>query len=215
MRRPSQLKAFAHPTRVRVLELLIAAPMTSKQLGDALGMTAARVHYHLKFLEKAELVRLVERSERSGIVEKYYRAMSRKYVISHAVGMFGEPGAVILEALAGAMLEGAESAASGAPVGLVCGANERVRIPCDKLEGLLTVADDLQAAQERLKSVGGAGEGGYGQGGEAARPWKDFELTFALYATGAAGGTAGAGSGGGAAGSRDRDARGRRAGQGS
>lgn len=173
LRQPGQLKALAHPTRVKVLELLISKPMTSKQLGDALEMTAARVHYHLKFLERAGLIGLVDRRERAGVVEKYYRATSRKYLICQGIGMFGDPGAVILESLARDILSGAETAASGDMIGLICGANERIRVPWDRAAGLLAVANALQAAQERLRAIGDEGA--------AAGP--SFELTYALYAS--------------------------------
>jgi len=205
---PSQLKAFAHPTRVRELELLIDSPMTTKQLGDALGMSPAQAHYHLKFLERAGLVRLVFRNEKAGVVEKYYRATSRKYIVTQTVGTFGEPGAVILESLAGAMLQGAVAMAgamaAGAPgaagggggcsgarevavgsdggggLGLVYGATERVAVPRERLEDLLVVASMLQTAQEGLQVLGDQTRSGGGERSPADA--EEFELTFGLYA---------------------------------
>lgn len=177
---PARLRAFAHPTRVRLLELLIEGPMTTKQLGDALGMSPAQAHYHLKFLERAGMVRLVARREKAGVVEKFYRAISRKYVVSVTVGTFGEPGAVIIEALAGSMLRGAvaaseEAVAAGeAGLGLVYGATERTPVPQDRLQQLLEVASTLQAAQEQLRQLG--------QGPAGDHAPTEFELTFALYA---------------------------------
>ncbi len=180
--RPSQLKAFAHPTRVRLLELLVDRPMTVKQLGDEMGMSAARAHYHLKFVERAGLVRLVERREKAGVVEKYYRAASRKYIVGSSLGTFGETGSVILEALAGAMVRGAIAAAVGAPIGLVAGANERVTVRADDVASLLSVANALQAAQDEFRALERADAGG--GGGDAGQL---FELTYALYAAGAVG----------------------------
>jgi DNA-binding transcriptional ArsR family regulator len=198
---PSQLKAFAHPTRVRLLEMLIEQPMTVKQLGDAMDMTAARAHYHLKFLERAGLVRLVERREKAGVVEKYYRAASRKFVVGGSIGTFGEPGAVILESLSAALLSGAMAAARGAPIGLIAGANERVTVPAGAVERLLGVANTLQAAQDELRDLHAAG-GGQGEepGGEMA-----FELTYALYATGRKRDTGGDGCDTGDGGGSDSD----------
>lgn len=182
--RPAQLKAFAHPTRVRILELLIDQPMTVKQLGDLLGMSAARAHYHLKFLERTGLLRLVERREKAGVVEKYYRAASRKYIVGSSLGSFGEPGSVILEALAEAMLRGAISAVGGPRVGLVAGANERVAVRAEDLAGLLGVANTLQAAQDELRALGrppAAGNDSTATAPPAAGSGL-FELTYALYA---------------------------------
>lgn len=176
---PSQLKAFAHPTRLHVLELLIEEPLTTKKLGDALSMSPARAHYHLKFLERAGLVRQVFRREKAGVIEKYYRAVARKYVVSRTVGTFGDPGGVILETLSAELLRGAVAAGSGAEVGLISGASERVAVPRSKLGGLLHVANLLQAAQDELKSLGEGGAEAADAGSEL------FELTFALYAASA------------------------------
>jgi DNA-binding transcriptional ArsR family regulator len=190
--RPSQLKAFAHPTRVKILDMLIEKPLTVKQMGDLLGMSAARAHYHLKFLEGAGLVCLVERREKAGVVEKYYRAASRKYIVGSSLGTFGQPGAVILEALAAAMLRGAVCAVQGVPMGLVAGANERVAVRLEDLAGLLGVANALQAAQDELRALAadGGGRAGPADGrGEPspAPPAQTFELTYALYAVTASG----------------------------
>ncbi len=173
--KPTQLKAFSHPTRVRILELLIADPMTTKQLGDALSMSPAQAHYHLKFLERSGLVKQVFQREKAGVIEKYYRATSRKYVLTTTVGTFGEPGSVILETLSGAMLQGAVAAVSGREVGLVFGATERVSVPAERLGELLRIATLLQNIQEEFRGIGMA---------EGA-PGESFELTFGLYAAAA------------------------------
>jgi DNA-binding transcriptional ArsR family regulator len=192
VRAPADLKAFAHPTRVRILEMLIETPMTTKQLGDALGMSAAQAHYHLKFLERAAMVRLVKRREKAGVVEKYYRAVGRKYLVNLTVGTFGEPGALIIESLAGSMMRGAVAAAQAgdaageAGLGLVYAAAERARVPGERLEELLAIASAMQAAQEQLRSLGQApgqrGTDGGGPDGGAAAGGREFELTLALYA---------------------------------
>lgn len=191
--KPVQFKAFSHPTRVRILELLIADPMTTKQLGDALGMSPAQAHYHLKFLERGGLVKQVFQREKAGVIEKYYRAASRKYVLTTSVGTFGEPGSVILETLSSAMLRGAVAAVSGAEVGLVFGVSERVTVPEERLGELLRIATLLQNIQEEFRGIG------MGQGqeqGQAQAQGQGFELTLGLYAAAPeqqVGGTAGRG----------------------
>jgi DNA-binding transcriptional ArsR family regulator len=192
--KPSQLKAFAHPTRIRLLEMLIAQAMTTKQLGDAMGMSAARAHYHLKFLERAELVKQVFRREKAGIIEKYYRAVSRKFVVTRSVGGFAEPGAVILESLSGALLAGALAAdtapsnGGGDSLGLVYGASERVTLTQDQLAGLLEIATAMQGVQESFRRMGAAGAGdegeGEGEGDDSPAQGRVYELTLAVYAGG-------------------------------
>lgn len=76
---PRQLKVFADPLRVRVLNRLKQRPATNQQVADALGEPQAKVLYHVRFLLAAGLIRLVEQRVRGGNVEKFYRATARLY----------------------------------------------------------------------------------------------------------------------------------------
>jgi DNA-binding transcriptional ArsR family regulator len=71
-----QLRTIADTLRQSILQLLIARPLTVTQVGRQLGIPPARAHYHVRELERVGLVRLVERRERGGILEKYYRAVA-------------------------------------------------------------------------------------------------------------------------------------------
>ena len=51
--------------------------MTVTQVGKALDIAPAKVHYHVRELERVGLVRQVFTREKSGILEKYYRAVAR------------------------------------------------------------------------------------------------------------------------------------------
>jgi DNA-binding transcriptional ArsR family regulator len=51
--------------------------MTVTQLGEALGVAPARVHYHVRELERVGLLHLAETREKGGILEKYYRPVAR------------------------------------------------------------------------------------------------------------------------------------------
>lgn len=77
-----QLRALADPLRMRILENLEQRPMTMSQLGDAFGETTAKMHYHVRELEKFGFIKLVEKRERGGFIEKYYRAVAREVKIS-------------------------------------------------------------------------------------------------------------------------------------
>jgi DNA-binding transcriptional ArsR family regulator len=76
-----QMRALADTLRLRVLELLAHRGMTATQLSAALGEQPARVHYHVRELERVGLVTLVETREKGGIVEKYYRAVARSITV--------------------------------------------------------------------------------------------------------------------------------------
>ena len=77
-----QLRAIADPLRSRILEQLVQRPMTMTQLGEVFGETTAKIHYHVRELEKYGFLRLVEKRERGGFIEKYYRAMAREIDIA-------------------------------------------------------------------------------------------------------------------------------------
>src|SRR6185437_9698230 len=74
-----QARTIADPLRIRLMEYLIRDPLTVTQLGERVGESPAKVHYHVRELERIGVVRLVEtrESERGGILEKYYRAVAK------------------------------------------------------------------------------------------------------------------------------------------
>lgn len=80
-----QLQVLGNPLRVRMLEHLCREPLTATQLGELMEMAPARAHYHLKQLVSVSLVELIERRETSGIVEKYYRAVARRFHLDKTV----------------------------------------------------------------------------------------------------------------------------------
>jgi DNA-binding transcriptional ArsR family regulator len=72
-----QVRALADELRVRIFSLLAQEPMTVTQVGKALDIAPAKVHYHVRELLDVGLVRQVFTREKSGILEKYYRAVAK------------------------------------------------------------------------------------------------------------------------------------------
>lgn len=68
----SQLKAIAHPVRTRLLTALEAAPASAKQLAVSLGLTHGNVGHHLKVLERAGLVEVVEERKVRALTERIF-----------------------------------------------------------------------------------------------------------------------------------------------
>ncbi|KUO70009.1 MAG: hypothetical protein APF77_09225 [Clostridia bacterium BRH_c25] len=69
-----EIKTFSDPFR---LKILLAygdknEPMTVKQIAVKLDEVPAKVHYHVKELERIGILEIVETREKSGILEKYY-----------------------------------------------------------------------------------------------------------------------------------------------
>lgn len=57
-----QLRAIWHPTRARILELVMAGPKTRSQLVKTVGGPLAKVVYHSRVLCRAECIKLAESS---------------------------------------------------------------------------------------------------------------------------------------------------------
>jgi len=69
-----QIRALAHPLRLRILGLLVREPRTTKQVADLLGENHTKLYHHVQELERAKVVRLTETRQKRGTVEKYYQA---------------------------------------------------------------------------------------------------------------------------------------------
>lgn len=66
-------KALADPLRIRLLEWLIQAPRSARQLADCAGLPADRLYYHLSQLEQAGLIEVAQyRRLARGKVERIY-----------------------------------------------------------------------------------------------------------------------------------------------
>jgi DNA-binding transcriptional ArsR family regulator len=73
-----QLRALAHPVRLRILSLLTGHAMSSAELARELGMKHAAVSYHVRQLDRAGFLEVAEtRTVRGGHERRYrYRAGS-------------------------------------------------------------------------------------------------------------------------------------------
>jgi DNA-binding transcriptional ArsR family regulator len=71
-----QLKALSDPFRIKVMMRLVEKPYTGQQLSELFEMSRARIHYHLKELEKLGLIEIVKTEEKNGIVQKFFQSVS-------------------------------------------------------------------------------------------------------------------------------------------
>lgn len=81
---PDQVRAALSPTRRQLLELL-RTPSSASRLAEELELPRQRVNYHLKELERAGLVELVEERQRRGFTERVFRAMHSSLVVDPGV----------------------------------------------------------------------------------------------------------------------------------
>lgn len=72
----ADLRALAHPLRLRIMELFAESPKTTKQVAELLGEPPTRLYHHVAALERAGLVILKETRQNRGAVEKYYGSVA-------------------------------------------------------------------------------------------------------------------------------------------
>jgi DNA-binding transcriptional ArsR family regulator len=66
-------KALADPLRIRLLDWLLEAPRSARELADCAGLPADRLYYHLGQLEQARMIEIAEyRPLARGKVERIY-----------------------------------------------------------------------------------------------------------------------------------------------
>lgn len=73
MSRLDDLRATAHPLRLRLLSLLTGTALSAAEAGRELGVSQAAASYHLRVLERAGLIRVVEVVRLRGGDAKRYR----------------------------------------------------------------------------------------------------------------------------------------------
>jgi DNA-binding transcriptional ArsR family regulator len=82
--RPERLRAALSPIRRRLLDRL-RAPASATALAAEMDLGRQRVNYHLRELEKAGLVHLVEERQRRGCIERILAARADAFVVDPAV----------------------------------------------------------------------------------------------------------------------------------
>src|SRR5438094_7565266 len=73
----TQVRALAHPLRLRLIEPFASGPLTAKQAAQKLGQPPTRLYYHVATLERAGLLRLARTRAVRGATEKYF-ALARQ-----------------------------------------------------------------------------------------------------------------------------------------
>lgn len=87
----AELRALAHPLRLRILELFAETPRTTKQVADLLGAPPTRLYHHVAALERAGLLELRETRKNRGAVEKWYGTPARTMGATRAMGAKKRP----------------------------------------------------------------------------------------------------------------------------
>lgn len=105
-----EIAAYLHRTRMTILEILCAGPATASQIAARMGVHPANLTRHMRTLEAARLIALVETRATGRNVEKYYAAAAETFDVA--------PGADALTAPHKVALSFARSDLSAAVAGL-------------------------------------------------------------------------------------------------
>ncbi len=68
------IRSAAHPVRAKALSMAAERPTSPKEIAAAVGKPIGNVAYHIRELEKAEMLILVEEKKRGGATEHFYLA---------------------------------------------------------------------------------------------------------------------------------------------
>ena len=77
----AQIKAYVHPTRMLLLEMLAKEKRTISSIAKELGVHPANITHHFKLLERSGLILLVEKRDTGKNLEKYYRAIAYTFAV--------------------------------------------------------------------------------------------------------------------------------------
>lgn len=79
---PAEMRALAHPLRLRILRLTLDQPLTNKQLADRLGRDPGTVLFHVRTLARnGFLAAQPVRGGRRGALERPYRATGKSWQV--------------------------------------------------------------------------------------------------------------------------------------
>jgi DNA-binding transcriptional ArsR family regulator len=78
---PNEIKAYIHPTRITLLQMLAKEKRTISSIAKELNIHPANITHHFKLLEKEGLIRLVEKRDIGRNIEKYYRAIAKDFIV--------------------------------------------------------------------------------------------------------------------------------------
>lgn len=77
-----EIAAYLHRSRMAILDVLRDGPATTTQIASRLGVHPANLTRHIRVLEEAGLVVLVEKRDTGRNLEKYYAATARSFHVA-------------------------------------------------------------------------------------------------------------------------------------
>jgi len=82
LRTEAEIAAYLHRSRIAILDALRHGPATASQIAQGMGVHAANLTRHLRILERAGLIALVEKRDTGRNLEKYYAAVASSFDVA-------------------------------------------------------------------------------------------------------------------------------------
>jgi DNA-binding transcriptional ArsR family regulator len=115
LKESEQIKAYIHPTRMLLLDLLAKEKRTVSGVAKELEVHPANITHHFKLLEKAGLIRLVEKRDIGKNLEKYYRAIAFHFIVRPGADAIANKSTLALSVLRDHLMIGIETSEKAGP----------------------------------------------------------------------------------------------------
>lgn len=79
-----ELRALAHPLRLRLIEFFADEPRTTMQVAALMGEPPTRLYHHVNALEKAGILKLERTRQVRGTTEKYFKVARRRIGVARS-----------------------------------------------------------------------------------------------------------------------------------
>ena len=153
-------KAINDPLRLQIIEVMLAAPLTVKQIADKLGLSASKLYYHVNTLEKHGLIQVVDTTIHGNIIEKHFWVTANNYQIDHELYNFKVTEAEGQENLISVALTALDTtrddfirSIEARAFNLEHGADPQPRHVINTLEVCRIPDDKIEAFQDRLREL--------------------------------------------------------------
>src|SRR3954453_8142967 len=74
------VKALSHPVRARALAILNSRVASPKEIADELNLEVGNVSYHVNQLLQFGCIEMVDKAQRRGAIEPFYRGVTRSFL---------------------------------------------------------------------------------------------------------------------------------------
>ena len=97
LRTEAEIAAYLHRSRIAILDALRHGPATASQIAQGMGVHAANLTRHLRILERAGLIALVEKRDTGRNLEKYYAAVASSFDVAPEAANIQAPHKIALD----------------------------------------------------------------------------------------------------------------------